>query len=124
MEIRERKGTKSRGSVVRRNARHPQFTSNQRRECFVAVQGDEPDVPFIPRCHRRIISPRARTGSSLRVSPPGNTWLGEAPSRGGAESLRGTRDKHTLRITIPKNRSATLVCARSVRVSTIYGRHG
>lgn len=52
------------GSVVRRNARHPQFTGNQRRECFVAVQGDEPDAPFIPRCHRRIISPRARTSSS------------------------------------------------------------
>ncbi|KYN28269.1 hypothetical protein ALC57_02330 [Trachymyrmex cornetzi] len=57
------------GSVVRRNARHPQFTGNQRRECFVAVQGDELDAPFIPRCHRRIISPRARTGSPVHVPP-------------------------------------------------------
>lgn len=38
-------GAKSRGlgrmGGNRRNARHSQFTGNQRRECFVAVQGDE-----------------------------------------------------------------------------------
>lgn len=29
------------------NARHSQFSGNQQCECFVTVQGDEPNTPFI-----------------------------------------------------------------------------
>lgn len=82
------------------NTRHPQFTGNQRCECFVAVRGDEPDAPFIPRCHRRIISPRAHTHTTQRASTC-------SVSFGTTGSLRGTRNKHAPRITISKNRSAT-----------------
>ncbi|EFN60388.1 hypothetical protein EAG_02100 [Camponotus floridanus] len=68
----ERKGQKAPDLLgVRKpscNTRHPQFTGNQRCECFVVVQGDEPDAPFIPRCHRRIISPRAHTHTTQRAS--------------------------------------------------------
>lgn len=125
-ETRNGGGQKARdlpGSVVRRNARHPQFTGNQRRECFVAVQGDEPDAPFIPRCHRRIISPRARTGSPS-CSTPAETGLGEAPP--SVEQDRyvarviNTRLGLRFRKITPRPRRFFAHTAGL----TIYGRHG
>lgn len=112
----------------RRNARHPQFSGNQRRECFVAVQGDEPDAPFIPRCHRRIISPRTHTRTPQPLAaPPRASEAGEARSRMYAlvcvcvGYLRGARDKHKLglrfRKIAPRRPRGTLVCP-----PTIYGR--
>lgn len=55
---------------------------------------------------------------------PARNTPGEKPG-GTRGSLRGVRAKHTPRIAIPKNRSATPARARSfTRTSTIYSRYG
>lgn len=93
------------------NTRHPQFTGNQRCECFVAVQGDEPDAPFIPRCHRRIISPRAHTH---QLAPFRSVQQDRYVVR-----VINTRLGLRFRKIAPRHRARSLVCA-----STIYGRYG
>lgn len=91
----------------------------------MAVQGDEPDAPFIPRCHRRIISPRARPCNTQHNTIQHTPALLRFVQYNSIGSLRGARNKHTASDydfeKSPRDTPHTLSFGRA---STIYGRYG
>lgn len=80
---RERISRPSRNPSLERNAPQRQFTGNQPAECFVVAEGEAPHARFIRRCHRRVISPAARCGTTRQlramkpnIGPRGSpTWI-------------------------------------------------